>query len=129
MAGWHEGSGSVWRRLAVPSEVSLDGLAGAILDAFKFGEDHLYDFHYRDQRGKSRVYNHPYCDEGPFTTEITVGEAGLGLKETMRFTFDYGDNWEFDVRLENVEASSSRLRRPKVIESAGKAPKQYPDYE
>ena len=51
LAGWRGGSGDIWRRLAVPPDISLDGLAGAILAAFKLDEDHAYDFRYRDQRG------------------------------------------------------------------------------
>jgi hypothetical protein len=129
LAGWQGGDGSVWRRLAVPPDTSLDELAGAILGAFKFDEDHLYDFRYRDQRGKSRIYNHPSTDEGPFTPEIAVGETDLALKGEMLFTFDYGDNWQFTVRLEQIEAAPCRLRGPKVIESAGKAPAQYPSFE
>ena len=126
LAGWRGGGGDIWRRIAVPPDASLDTLAGAILGAFKLDDDHLYDFRYRDQRGRSRVYNHPETDEGPFTTEMAVGEIELALKDKMRFTFDYGDYWQFDVRRERVESEEGRLGRPKVIESAGKAPEQYP---
>jgi hypothetical protein len=131
LARWYGGwdNGSVWRRLAVPPDTSLDELAGVILRAFKLDDDHLYDFRYRDQRGKSRVYNHPYTDEGPFTPEIAVGETDLALKGEMLFTFDYGDDWQFKVRLEQIEAEPCRLRGPKVVESAGKAPPQYPRFE
>jgi hypothetical protein len=110
----------------VPPDISLDGLAGAILRAFKLDEDHLYDFRYRDQRGKSHVYYHPYCEEGPWTPEITVGETELALKDAMRFTFDYGDYWQFEVRLERIDAGVCRLQQAEVIDSAGKAPEQYP---
>jgi len=119
----------IWRRLAVPPDISLDGLAGAILRAFKFDSDHLYDFRYRDQRGKLRVYHHPYTDEGPFTPEIAVGETDLALKDKMHFTFDYGDNWEFEVRLEQIESEPCRRQRVKVMASARKAPEQYPSFE
>ena len=131
LARWYGGwdDGSVWRRLAVPPDTSLDELAGVILRAFKLDDDHLYDFRYRDQRGKSRVYNHPYTDEGPFTPEIAVGETDLALKGEMLFTFDYGDDWQFKVRLEQIEAEPCRLRRPEVVESAGQAPAQYPRFE
>ena len=47
----------------------------------------------------------------------------------MRFTFDYGDDWQFSVRLETVEAGASERSRVKVIESAGQPPPQYPSYE
>jgi hypothetical protein len=129
LVGWRGGDASIWRRLAVPPNTSLDELAGAILHAFKFDDDHLYDFRYRDQRGRHRVYNRPYGDEGPFTSEIAVGETDLALKDHMLFTFDYGDNWEFELRLEKLEAGPCKLRRPKVIESSGKAPEQYPQAE
>jgi hypothetical protein len=131
LARWYAGrdAGSVWRRLAVPPDTSLDELAGAILRAFNLDDDHLYDFRFRDQRGQSRVYNHPYTDEGPFTPEIAVGETGLALKGEMLFTFDYGDYWQFKVRLEQIEAEPCRLRGPEVVESAGKAPAQYPQIE
>ena len=121
--------GGGWRRIAVPPDASLDGLAAAILSAFEFDDDHLYDFRYRDRRGRSHVYNHPYTDEGPFTPEIAVGEIDLPLKGEMIFTFDYGDDWKFNVRLEQIEAGPCRLRAPAVVGSAGKAPAQYPQFE
>ncbi|HOB97868.1 MAG TPA: plasmid pRiA4b ORF-3 family protein [Verrucomicrobiota bacterium] len=127
LAGWRGGGGSIWRRLAVPPDTSLDGLAGAILKAFNLDDDHLHDFRYRDQRGKNRVYNHPYTDEGPYTPEIAVAETDLAVKGEMRFTFDYGDYWQFVVRLEAVEAGPCRLKQPAVLESAGTAPEQYPE--
>jgi hypothetical protein len=118
--------GKVWRRLAVPPDISLDTLAGAILHAFEFDDDHLYDFRYRDVRGRDRVYCHPYSDQGPFTPEITVGETELALQHSLHFTFDYGDKREFEVRLEQVKAGVSDLLKPQVVEACGKPPEQYP---
>jgi len=126
LAGWQGGSGGIWRRLAVPPEASLDELAGAIISAFNFDDDHLYDFRYRDQRGRQRVYNHPGTDEGPFTTEIKVGETEAAANDPMLFTYDYGDNWQFEVRLEQIEPKPCRQEKVTVVASAGKAPAQYP---
>jgi hypothetical protein len=118
----------VWRRLAMDADCSLDGLACDILNSFDFDHDHLYDFQYRDLRGKRRVYNHSYCDEGPYTSEITVGESGLPEKEAMKFTFDYGDNWQFAVRLERIEPPG-KLIKPGILDFGGQAPEQYPEME
>ena len=109
----------------MPPDASLDELAGAILQAFKLDSDHLYDFRYRDQRGNSRIYNHPYTDEGPFTWEITVAETDLARKAEMEVTFDYGDSWQFKVRLEKVGTDPCLLGL-ELVESAGTPPKQYP---
>ena len=103
----------------------MDALAGAILSAFGLDEDHLYNFRYRDQRGKSRLYAHPYTDEGPFTSEVTVAGTDLALKAEMEFTFDFGSYWQFKVLLEDVVAGADQLEAV-VIESAGPPPKQYP---
>lgn len=118
--------GGIWRRLAVPHHVSLDGVAAAVLDSFKFDDDHLYEFRFQDRHGKTMVYNRPFTDDPPFADEITVGECGLREKETMIFHFDFGDDWIFHLRLERIEPPDKKLRRPRVIESHGKPPKQYP---
>jgi hypothetical protein len=94
------------------------------MNSFEFW-DHRASFH----RGKLRVYNHPGSDEGPFTPDIAVGETDVALKDTMVFTYDYGDDWKFEVRLEQIEAKPCRSKRVKVMASAGKAPEQYPDFE
>ena len=129
LTGWRGGGGGIWRRLAVPADATLEDLALAILQAFKLDNDHLYDFRYRDERGKRRQYNHSEADEGPYLHEITVGESELPLKAEMDFTFDYGDHWQFKVRLEEVDLGSSPVGQPKVIESAGEPPPQYPPAE
>jgi hypothetical protein len=120
------GPTDVWRRLAVPDKTSLFELANAILKAFKFDDDeHLHEFRYRDRIGRERVYLHPGAEEGKFSDEISVGETDLPEKQTMKFQFDFGASWRFVLRLERIEPPDPKLKRPKVIASAGVAPKQY----
>ncbi len=121
---------SVWRRLAVPAHSSLEEPAVAILKAFKFNAcDHLYEFRYRDQFGRGQVFNHPYTSEGPYSDEIEIGQLGLPDKGVIQFLFDFGDSWQFRLRLERRESPNSRVKRPKVIDSAGRPPQQYPDWD
>ena len=42
----------------------------------------------------------------------------------MVFLFDFGDNWEFDVTLEEVDEAKT-LAKPVILESKGAAPPQY----
>jgi hypothetical protein len=122
--------GPIWRRMAVPGEVTLDGLAAEVLKAFHFEDDeHLHEFRYRDHLGKARVYNHPYSEEGPFTNDILVEESGLPEKGTMKFLFDFGDSWRFLIRLDRIDPPASKYREFQIIDSAGKPPKQYPNWE
>src|SRR5262249_48299573 len=62
--------GKVWRQIAIPADLTLESLANAILDSVNFDDDHLYEFIYRDRFGTTARVQHPYCDEGPFTSEV-----------------------------------------------------------
>ena len=43
----------------------------------------------------------------------------------MLFLFDYGDNWRFIIKLENLNDKIKEEKYPRIIGSKGKAPKQY----
>jgi hypothetical protein len=122
------GSRSVWRRLAVPGGATLDDLADAVLAAFEFSDtEHLYEFSYRDRLGRQRKYNHPYCDDGPFASELDVQDMELPEMEVVEFLFDFGNTWKFELRLERIEPARAGGRRIALLESAGEAPPQYPE--
>ena len=123
--------GNVWRRLAVPATASLDEVARAVLRAFKFSDtQHLYEFRYRDHLGRGRTYFSPYHeDEVERADEIAVGATELPEKGVMKFLFDYGDSWQFELKLERIDPPGKADAPIKVIESTGKAPEQYPAWE
>lgn len=122
--------GVVWRRLAVPDHVSLDELADAVLQAFKFTDTlHLYAFRFRDRLGKNQAWFHPEDEEGPYASEIEVGATGLPEKGVMKFRFDYGNSWKFELRLERIDAPLKEMRHPVLMDVFGKAPKQYPEWD
>jgi hypothetical protein len=121
-------SKSIWRRIAIDAEMSLELLGAVILGAFDFDNDHLHRFIYQSHLGTNQDVNHPYMDEGPFTSEVRVGDVPLPVGGTMDFNFDFGDDWYFTVQLESIEQDGKELKRPKILESHGKAPEQYPRY-
>ncbi len=47
----------------------------------------------------------------------------------MIFLFDYGDGWQFNVELVEKRSVQKLDLKPKVLESIGKAPLQYPSYD
>lgn len=116
-----------WRKIAISTEDVLESLANIILEAFEFDYDHLYRFIYKDRFGRTMNINHPYTEEDPITSEVKIGELSLKLGETMIYNYDFGDNWEFGVLLEAIEAFDPNLSEPKIIDSQGKSPDQYPD--
>ncbi len=120
--------GRAQRLIATPADATLDDLAGWILDSVHFDDDHLYRFEYRDRFGVTVEAHHPSMDEGPFTDEVELGTLPLEPGHTMLFEFDFGDCWQFEVTLERVDPPDKR-KVPRILESRGKAPEQYPDAE
>ncbi len=121
--------GSMWREIAITDRMNLDELAFAILDAVEFDSDHLYEFSYRDQRGRMATASHAYCDEGPYAADIEIGALPLAPGQSMTFLFDFGHNWQFNVKLEKIAPPNPKMKKPKVVAKRGAAPKQYPDAE
>ena len=118
----------IWRRIAIPADQPLDALASAILDAVEFDHDHLYEFSYQNRFGVLERVNHPYMDEGPWTSEVLVGDVPLRAGQTMTYVFDFGDWWQFGVTLERVDPELE-IEGPVVLEGHGEPPAQYGWYD
>ncbi len=116
----------VWRRIVVPAERDFDDLAKLILDAFKFDDEHLYQFRYQDEYATQRTFDDPRCSDVDeyYADEVTLGEAGLFPRQLLEFRYDFGDDWRFDVLVEKLDASEARAK-PAVLAKEGKAPRQY----
>ena len=123
--------GKVYRKLAIPSTISLDELASSILSAFDFDKEHLYQFVYKNDYGITEHITHPYVDNeyGLYTSEITVGELPLYEGMEFIFHFDFGDDWRFLLVVESFKATDSSTLKPKIIEQVGEPPEQYPEWD
>jgi hypothetical protein len=118
----------MWCRIAIPADHDLDSLASAILGAIEFDEDHLYLFSYKNRFGASDSIHHPYVEEGPWTSEVSVGDLWLPEGHKMTFLYDFGDEWKFDVTLERIDRDMT-LEEAVVLEIHGKPPKQYSTWD
>jgi len=107
----------------------LDTFSSSILDAFDFDYDHLYIFSYRNRFGMLERIHHPYTDEPPYASEVLIGELSLKPGAAMRYLYDFGDNWEFDVKLERIDPVDEKIKGPVMLESHGEAPDQYPEWD
>jgi len=117
--------GSVWRRIEISADDTLLSLHRAIQDAFDFDDDHLYAF-YMDGKRFSRVaFLSPDDEEGPHVNEVKIGELSLYVGQRILYLFDFGDEWHFQVRLEDIHTGGTKPQKPRIAEVKGKAPSQY----
>lgn len=61
--------------------------------------------------------------------EVTVAEAFDRVGEKLLYLFDYGDEWRFVVKFMRAEEAQSDGDYPRLVESVGEAPEQYPELE
>ncbi|MEL6929579.1 MAG: plasmid pRiA4b ORF-3 family protein [Cyanobacteria bacterium J06600_6] len=121
---WHQ----IWRKIAISSELTLWDLSQLILHSVDFDSDHLDMFSYKNSMGKTVKIFHPYMDEPSSTTEVKIGALPLEVSSVMEYLFDFGDNWEFQLQLEEIQPDI-RPDYGEIIASHGEAPPQYPDWD
>ena len=121
--------GEVWRLIAMPADHMLDDLVEVILHSVEFDNDHLHEFSYRNRLGARVSVHHPAMDEPPYTDKVSIGTLPLEPGQTMELTYDFGDDWRFTVKLDRIDPLDAKLKAPRILESHGKAPGQYQDWE
>jgi hypothetical protein len=120
-------SNTLWRRIKIQGTECLDALAEAILKAFNFDDDHLYEFSYTDSFGMAQVIADPRSGEYLNTCEIQIGDIDILPGDLIEFHYDFGDDWKFKVQIEKIDPEL-KIKKPTVIEKEGIAPKQYSYY-
>jgi hypothetical protein len=121
---------TIWRKITIPSDLTLYDFSSAILEAFDFDNDHLHQFTYKDRQGFQKSIYHPYTQHGEddgFTDQILLRDWQINIGDRITYIFDFGDWWKFNVVLESIEEPDPKLKKPKVIEQKGKSPAQYPN--
>jgi hypothetical protein len=59
---------------------------------------------------------------------VKIADLPLAVGSVMEYLFDFGDNWEFQLQLEEIKPDLPP-GYSEIIASEGKAPEQYPDWE
>ena len=123
----------IWRELELTGDQTLADLGEAIPLAFGFDDPHLWAFFLSGKPwdGATEYARSPDPANGPRTRaadRLPIRDAPAG-KEFL-FLFDYGDEWQFGVRLvRTAKAPEADVRYPRVVASDGQAPPQYPPIE
>ncbi|HMA82885.1 MAG TPA: plasmid pRiA4b ORF-3 family protein [Candidatus Thermoplasmatota archaeon] len=121
--------GDLWRRIKLSSDHTLHDLHRSIQRAFDFDSDHLYSFFMDNKAWSKNSFVSPSerCGGGvgPFADEGYIGKLGLNEGQSILYLFDYGDEWRFRVKLEQIQKEKSKPKNPHIIDLEGKPPSQY----
>lgn len=125
----------IFRVIEIGGGKSLYSLAEAIVGAFDFNFDHAFGFYnnLENQYDSDEIYELFIDMDGAEPGKKGVKKVKVcdvfEPKKKMLFLFDYGDDWTFLVECKELSDPVAKVKYPRVAESVGKAPEQYPDCE
>jgi len=104
---------SVWRRVEVPSEITLAGLHDVIQTAVGWTDSHLHRFeiHGRHFGVPSPEDWEPVHDE----RKVRLVEVLPAPKERALYNYDFGDDWWHDVMVEEIATAEPGTTYPICI--------------
>jgi hypothetical protein len=125
----------VRRRVALRGDQTLAELNTALQDSFGWTDDRLYAFwldgEYWSQRGVEFTEpNHAQELGDPQTrsARVRLGDLGLVPGQKIAYVFDFADQWRVELTVARVGADDGGVY-PRLLESTGDAPPQYPGLE
>lgn len=109
----------VWRRVLVPETITLARLHQVIQALFQWSGAHLHEF---DAGGERYGIADPdYDPPGSIGSERTMLLNALTPSRTIDYEYDFGDSWEYRVKVEKV-FPPSELKLPMCIGGANATP-------
>jgi hypothetical protein len=93
----------VWRRVRVPGDLSLAELHDVIQVAMGWSDTHLHDFRVGDVRyGDPEQLSDDWLDDTRDEATVRIVQVLPRVGDRLRYTYDFGDNWEHEVLVESV---------------------------
>lgn len=116
----------IYRVIEISGEHSLDDLCGAILSAYEFTDEHLYEF-CMDNRMYSNHSYHSVPESGEPSTRVKLDKINLAMKQKFSLHYDFGDDWMFTIIVQKITETEEKVA-PTVIKEKGYI-EQYPEWD
>ncbi|WP_018637591.1 plasmid pRiA4b ORF-3 family protein [Parafrankia elaeagni] len=108
----------IWRRLEVPANTSLERLHTILQAAFDWDDSHLHAFETPYGRFGTPDADLDQRAEQPVSLEQVLPT----LKAKIRYTYDFGDDWEHEILLEKILEPDPSVRYPRCTGGRRAAP-------
>jgi hypothetical protein len=93
----------IWRLFTVPADITLDRLHDVIQIVMGWSDSHLYEITIEEKR---YMENPEPGEDGAASGKYRLGELIKRKGEKFHYVYDFGDNWEHELVLENSRFSS-----------------------
>lgn len=100
----------IWRRLEVPSTITLAYLHEILQTALGWQNKHLHDYHVGEVGyGDPRLLKELTDQDG---TKARLADVAPRPGDRLRYRYDFGDNWEHEIVVEAVGPPDPDTRYP-----------------
>ncbi|MBN1312398.1 MAG: hypothetical protein JXB30_13350 [Anaerolineae bacterium] len=113
---------SLWRRIELRGSDTLNDFDNMMRDAFDHDWDHLSEFYYKpkDRKGRNVGWEgygyHGGFDEDRGTDDIQLAELDLEVGDQLRYVYDFGDNIQHIIELEEIIDAEPDADYPRIAE-------------
>jgi hypothetical protein len=119
---------TAWRRLQVPSDVTLGDLHESLQTVFEWEGGHLHVFNIgRTQYGPAELrdplsgaFGPPVQNEDSTTVAAVAARPGAALT----YTYDLGDDWQHRIEVEDIVPAEPDQVYPRCVDGRGLAPEE-----
>ncbi len=101
----------IWRRLEVPSGITLRELHDVIQAAFGWEDYHMWAF--ESGRDRYGIADRDLGIRSAASKQLRQVAARTG--DRLRYTYDFGDGWEHDILTENVTEPEPDTAYPRCV--------------
>jgi hypothetical protein len=113
----------IWRRVAVPTAITLDGLNDVIQAAMGWLNSHLWEIDVEDQKFGPFVPDEPDWNERiQNAATVTVSSLlGRGVSE-FGYLYDMGDGWQHRIIIEKQKRCDAGVQYPQFLGGERRCP-------
>jgi len=119
----------IWRRIQIPSTYTFWELHSAIQDAFGWTNSHLHSFTYTDASGAPSIIMGIPLEpelEGEVPPlpgwKYKIKPYIEGETSKIDYTYDFGDNWQHTIELEEILEPVKGFKYPFCVDGARACP-------
>ena len=113
----------VVRQIEVPVDLRLDRLHQVLQAALGWTNSHLHEFRAGRSSWSTSGMGGPFDDRGHSEKRATLQDLlDAGGGKTFHYVYDFGDNWEHDVRVERLTEPEPGTTYPRLLKAEGRCP-------
>ena len=117
----HGAKPPVWRRLEIPSAMTLDLVHQVLQTAFDWDDYHLHSFETVCGEFGDPSQDDDWSERGD-ESATALAQVAAGEKAKVVYVYDFGDDWRHDIVVEKILPAAQGIAYPRCTAGRGETP-------